>query len=150
MQYASTVTLSSKVMEGVRFTIARMSFGRRIELTRRIRELGRKLEYLEAGEDLKEKIEAGEDLKEKIEATLLTQEVERLYLEWGLRGIEGLEIDGRPATPETVIAEGPEELCREIVAAIRSESWKRPGAARGAPRRRGPGTGPSGRGRELR
>ncbi len=111
MQYASTVTLSSKVMEGVRFTIARMSFGRRIELTRRIRELGRKLEYLEAGEDL----------KEKIEATLLTQEVERLYLEWGLRGIEGLEIDGRPATPETVIAEGPEELCREIVAAIRSE-----------------------------
>ena len=111
MEYNSTVTLPSKVVKGVRFTITRMSFGRRIELTRRIRELGQKIEYLEAGEEL----------KEKIEATLLTQQVERLYLEWGLREIQGLEIDGKAATPETLIVDGPEELCREIVAAIRAE-----------------------------
>ena len=34
----------------MRYEIVRVSFGRRIELARRIREIGRKVEYLEAGE----------------------------------------------------------------------------------------------------
>ncbi len=111
MDYASTVTIQSKVSEGVTYTIARMSFGRRIELTRRIRELGRKVEFLEAGDDI----------REELEATLLASEVERLYLEWGLREIGGLQIDGEEATIEALISDGPEGLCKEIVIAIKSE-----------------------------
>ena len=111
MDYASTVTIESKVSEGVTYTIARMSFGRRIELTRRIRELGRKVEFLEAGDDI----------REKLEATLLAGEVERLYMEWGLREIGGLLIDGQEATIEALISDGPEGLCKEIVIAIKSE-----------------------------
>ena len=88
-----------------------MSFGRRVELTRRIRDLGKRIEFLEAGDDL----------KEKLEAAVLSHEIEKLYLEWGLRAVEGLEIDGRPATPQALIADGPEDLCQEIAAAIKGE-----------------------------
>ncbi|MCP5112753.1 MAG: hypothetical protein GY953_18155 [bacterium] len=105
------MTLDSETTQGVRFTIGRMSFGRRVELTRRIRELGRTIDFLEAGEDV----------QEKIEATLLANEVEQAYLEWGLKEIAGLQIDGAEATPELLVASGPEELCREIAAAIKVE-----------------------------
>jgi hypothetical protein len=40
---------------------------------------------------------------------------------WGLRKIEGLTVDGEPATVESAIARGPESLCREMVAAIKAE-----------------------------
>lgn len=111
MRYESTTTVQSKVSNGVSFTIARMSFGRRIELTRRIRELSGKVEFLDAGEDV----------REKIEASLLRNEIEKLYLEWGLREVHGLEIDGTPATVKSLIDAGPEELCNEITGAIKSE-----------------------------
>ena len=111
MEYESTITNESKVAEGVTFTLARMSFGRRIELTRGIRELARKIEFLEAGDDF----------KEKLEATLLASEVQRLYLQWGLKEVHGLRIDGQEATLETLVSDGPEELCNEIVSAIKSE-----------------------------
>ncbi len=35
--------------------------------------------------------------------------------------IEGLEIDGEPARPESVIERGPEALCQEILRAIHAE-----------------------------
>ena len=111
MEYESTVTRPSKTVDGVSFTISRMSFGRRIELTRRVRDLTRKVEFLQAGDDV----------REKVEASWLGVEVERLYLEWGLREISGLSIDGQPASVDKLIADGPEDLSREIVAAIRAE-----------------------------
>jgi hypothetical protein len=111
MRYESTITVTSKLAPDVSFTIERMSLGHRIELIRRIRELGQKIEFLDAGSDM----------KEKIEATLLANEVDRLYLQWGLREVQGLEIDGQPATPELLVSSGPEDLCREITAAIKSE-----------------------------
>lgn len=111
MEYHSTVTSESKCFPGVCFTIVRMSFGRRVELVRRIRELAGKVEFLEAGKD------AGE----KIEAALLASEIDRLYLLWGLVKIEGLDLDGQAATPETLVRAGPESLCREILAAVKGE-----------------------------
>jgi hypothetical protein len=98
-------------MPGVRFTIARMSFGRRIELARRIRDVGRRIEFLEA---------SGE-VREKLEAAVASAEIERVYLEWGLIGIEGLAIDGEPASVETMAERGPIALAREITEKIRAE-----------------------------
>ncbi|HML15627.1 MAG TPA: hypothetical protein VK419_01325 [Bryobacteraceae bacterium] len=89
----------------------RVSFGRRIELARRIREIGRKVEYLEAGNDA----------KEKLEATVLAAEVDRAYLEWGLTGVEGIEIDGAAATPERLIEAGPVDLAAEVLRRIKRE-----------------------------
>ena len=111
MEYASSVRHESKTMPGVTFTIARMSFGRRIELTKRIRDLARRIEFLEAGDDF----------REKIEASVLEREVERIYLEWGLKEINGLVIDGTEAGPRELIEDGPEELCQEIVSTIKAE-----------------------------
>ncbi len=76
--------------------IVRVSVGRRIELARKIREIGRKLEFFEASGDA----------REKLEAMVLSQEIDRAYLEWGLEAIEGLSIDGEAATPLSSIETG--------------------------------------------
>jgi hypothetical protein len=112
MNYDSCTTLASTARLGVSFSIRRMSLDRRAELTRRLQELFRRIEFLEAGTDP----------REGIEAALLATEVERVYLLWGLVEVRGLEVDGQPATPESLAAAGPEDLCREIVAAIKAES----------------------------
>jgi hypothetical protein len=110
-EWASRVWFDAEAMDGVRYEIVRVSFGRRIELARRIREIGRKMEYLEAGSDA----------REKLEATVLAAEIDRAYLEWGLVSIEGLEIDGAAATPENLVDHGPVDLAMEILGRIKSE-----------------------------
>ena len=109
--WESRIWFDAEAMDGVRYEIVRVSFGRRIELARRIREIGRKMEYLEAGNDA----------RETLEATVLAAEIDRAYLEWGLVAVEGLEIDGVAATPETLVDRGPVELAMEILGRIKSE-----------------------------
>lgn len=109
--WESRAWFESAAMDGIRYEIVRVSFGRRIELARRIREIGRKMEYLEAGSDA----------RETLEATVLAAEIDRAYLEWGLLSVEGLEIDGAAATPETLVDRGPVELAMEILGRIKSE-----------------------------
>ncbi len=111
MEYESTVTLASKVCEGVTFKIVRMSFGRRIHLMRQVRDLSSKIEYHRAGEKL----------HEHIESNLLRAEIDELYLRWGLKALSGLQLDGTPADTDSLIVSGPEELCKEITAAIKRE-----------------------------
>jgi len=111
VSYESAMSIESKVMPGVKFVINRISFGRRMELSRRVREITQKAEFLEAGSEVGEKIEAG----------ILAQEVDAMYLRWALAGVEGLEIDGDPATVEHLLDRGPEELAREIVTAIKEQ-----------------------------
>jgi hypothetical protein len=111
MQYESEKTIESRTAAGVKFTVARMSLGRRIELTRQMWELARKVECLEAGDDP----------REKLEAALLRSEIDRLYVKWGLVRVDGLTVDGQPATPETLIGSGPEDLCREVLEAVKAE-----------------------------
>jgi len=109
--YESVVWFDALARPGVRCGIARVSFGRRIELARRIREVGRKAEYLNA---------SGE-AKDKLEAAVLAAEIDRAYLDWGWIGVEGLEIDGVAATPASAIDAGPVELAVEVLARIKSE-----------------------------
>lgn len=111
MEYSSSLWFDAASCAGVRYKIARVSVGRRIELARRIREIGRKLEFFEASNDP----------REKLEAMVLTHEIDRGYVEWGLEAIEGLSIDGEAATPLTLIEKGPAELSAEILARIKSE-----------------------------
>lgn len=46
-------------------------------------------------------------------------EFEPALIRWALTSITGLEIDGAPATAETLIESGPEEIVSEIVSEIR-------------------------------
>jgi hypothetical protein len=112
VDYESVAVVDSKVRAGVRFEVARMSFGRRVELMRRVRELARRVEFLEAGESPGERMDAG----------LLRAEIDRMYILWGLVGVSGLRVDGVEATPETVIERGPEDLCGEALAAVRAQT----------------------------
>jgi hypothetical protein len=112
VSYESALAIESKAMPGVRFVINRISFGRRMELSRRVREITQKTEFLEAGSELDEKIEAG----------ILAQEVDAMYLRWALVAVHGLEIDGQAATTEQLLGQGPEELAREIVIAIKEQA----------------------------
>ena len=109
--YESVITLRSKLIPGGTFAIYRISFGRRMELSRRAREISIKAEFLEAGNQLQEKIEAG----------LLAQEVDAMYLTWGLVSIAGLTIDGEPATAANLLERGPDDLTKEIVGAIKEQ-----------------------------
>ena len=111
MEYASEKRIESKALPGVWFTIGRMSFGRRIELTQQVWELAGRVEHLAAGTDA----------RGKLEAALVAAEIDGVYLRWGLRKIEGLTVDGKQATTDLVVGQGPEALCREVVAAIKAE-----------------------------
>jgi hypothetical protein len=111
LHYESVVSIDSKGAPGVRFAIHRISFGRRMELSRRVREISRKAEFLEASTVL----------HEKIEANILAQEIDAMYLQWGLVSLDGLIIDGEPATAAYLLEKGPEDLAREIVGAIKEQ-----------------------------
>jgi hypothetical protein len=111
MDYTSYETIDSQLAPGVTYTVAKMSFGRRVDLTRRIREVALRKEFLDAGGTP----------DEKMQAALLASEIDRLYLLWGLKEVAGLELDGVPATPESLAASGPEELFREALAAVKSQ-----------------------------
>lgn len=111
MDYTSKLRKESAAFPGVWFEIRRVSLGRRIELSKQIRELSARISFAEAGTSF----------PEKLEASSLALEIERLYLQWGVESIEGLTIDGEPATVSAVIEKGPEDLYREMVAAVRHE-----------------------------
>lgn len=96
---------------GVRFAIARLTFGRRLDLARRIREIGRRAEFLAAGTEV----------RDKLESAVVGAEVDRAYLEWGLLAVEGLTIDGEAASPAAVVEKGPLELATEILGRVKAE-----------------------------
>src|SRR5947209_20013213 len=93
MTYGSSCWFDAESAAGVRYRIRRISVSRKIELARRVREIGRGVEFLEASGDA----------REQLEAAVLGGEIDRAYLEWGLEAVEGLTIDGEPGTPPLVI-----------------------------------------------
>lgn len=103
--------MRSEARPGVEFVVALMTFGRRIELMRRVRDLAARLEYFDAGRDA----------KNGMEASLLGAEIDRLYIRWGVEEIRGLTLDGVPASVEALLDAGPEELFFEALAAVKAE-----------------------------
>lgn len=111
VEWSTKKVVESTALKGVHFTLARMTFGRRIELMRRVRDLAARLEYFEAGCDT----------KNGMEASLLGAEIDRLYVRWGVEGIRGLDLDHAPATVESLIENGPEDLFNEMLDAVKAE-----------------------------
>jgi hypothetical protein len=112
MTYESVAVIASEVAPGVTFTILKMSYGRRSELMRRISELARRHEFLDASDRL----------DDRMQAALLESEINLTYLRWGLQSIAGLTVDGANATPELLAEKGPEDLFREALTAVRSQA----------------------------
>jgi hypothetical protein len=108
--YKSSLNIDSRVLPGVTYVVERMSFGRRLELMRTVRDAAIKLEFHAAAGD-----------SDKMKASVLSAEVDRIYVRWGLRQVIGLMIDDQPATPEMLAMDGPEELFLEALAAVKRE-----------------------------
>lgn len=111
ISWDSHKTVASEEMAGVAFVISRMTFGRRLELMKGVRDLAARIEYFDAGRDE----------KNRMEASLLGAEMDKLYLAWGLGEVRGLTLDGITATPESLVERGPEALVQEALAAIKAE-----------------------------
>jgi|SRR5581483_7676342 len=109
-QYRSLVWHESKSFEGVRYAIRRLSLLQRMDLTRQLRELMLRYEFLKAG-----------DASDELQATLAELEVQKLYVQWAVAEIAGLTIDGEAATTPILIEKGPENLINEMVGAIRHQ-----------------------------
>ncbi len=105
------MVIASEAMPGVELVIARMTFGRRLELMKRVRDLAARIEYFEAGRDE----------KNRMEASMLGAQMDKVYLAWGLEDVRGLVVDGEQATPEMLVERGPEALVHEALAAIKAE-----------------------------
>ena len=88
-----------------------MSFGRRLILLEQVRDLAKRQEFHAAGPELLDRLEA---LKESLS-------IDRAYWKWGFESIDGLTIDGLPATAETLWDFGPEALLKEILSSIKDE-----------------------------
>lgn len=88
-----------------------MSLGRRIQLAEAIRDLAQELECHQANDSP----------KEQVDSAVLSARIDQIYLHWGLLTVSGLTIDGQSATAETLFADGPEPLLREIVDRIKAE-----------------------------
>jgi hypothetical protein len=132
VNFVTTVKVESTVFPGVSFTLNKMSEARRAQLrlmiaepTSRIRNLLREMGNLEEKypnaetsprpEDVTNELLALSDKMEQISS----DEINPKWLKWGLKSIEGLDIDGVPATPETLLSDGPPALFMEIVSEIK-------------------------------
>jgi len=108
MHYNSTIQYESSTIPGVRFTLWRLSFGKRLELLRRVHGLAAKQEFFTASQTV----------ESQYGAAILEQEVQQVYLQCCLVQVEGMLIDGEPASTEILIHRGPESLVEEITSAI--------------------------------
>ena len=108
--YSSLIWRESVTFVGVRFATRRTSLAQKIELTRQVRELTLRNDFLRGG-----------DTADQLQAALGDLLSRRLFVEWGLAQIDGLTIDGTQATPELLIQKGPDELTEEIANAIISD-----------------------------
>jgi hypothetical protein len=105
--YQSLLWLESELFPGVEFSIRKISLAQRIKLSSRVRELTLKNEFLRAGEPANQ-----------LEAAITDLLVEKLYVEWAVAHLKGLQIDGEPASVDLLIERGPEALIREMAEAI--------------------------------
>lgn len=130
-QYASSFEVPSKAIEGVSFSLRKMSEARRIDFRLRTAEAQAKLRALtmeatslqaQARTDSSPAlIDRIEDVSERITA-VVSGEINPAYVRWGLKSISGIEIDGEPATVESLIDAGPSDLFAEICGIIQASS----------------------------
>jgi hypothetical protein len=107
IDHSSICWHESSSIPGVRFAVRRMSLQQRMDLTRRIRELTVRDEFLRSGSP-----------SEQLNAAENELAVRKALIGWGLANVARLSLDGEPATAESIIEKAPEEFANEIVTAI--------------------------------
>ncbi len=126
-KYDTTNRKESEILLGVSFLIRRMTEGRRIELRKKLGPTNAKIRELlrEQGKLL----EAPDDAQDHNRILELQDEFDGLMLEtvnpttllWGVKQIEGLEVDGKILTLEDW-QEWPSALFKEILNSVNAEA----------------------------
>jgi len=110
--YESAVWRESQHWPGVRFQVLRMSLMRRHRLMQELKALAPEEAFHRAHGQVASDISAAE----------LQARIDEEVIRTALLKIEGLSIDGKAATVESLIESGPESLAREVAEAIAEES----------------------------
>lgn len=110
VEYSSVRWCESHTLPGVRFAIRRISLQQRMELTKKIREVSLRDEFLKAGSP-----------SDQLNASENELEVRKILIYWGLSSVARLSLDGEPATAAGVIEKAPEAFANEVVTAIWAE-----------------------------
>ena len=110
VQCADVIWMQSKTVPGVSFAVRRVSLGERIALAAKVRESLHKHDFLIAGESV-----------DRLDAGLTGLLVKAAYVEWGLKQVKGLKLNGKKASVTDAVRDGPEALVDEILAAIKAE-----------------------------
>src|SRR5579871_161518 len=113
MNYTSTIDVESQAIPGVQYRLRRVSFQRRVNLARTLRDHLEALSRLAILEDTAERA---------AQTALISAEMDAIQLRWALDSIQGLEIDGALATVDSLIEAGPESLVAETLAVVRRET----------------------------
>jgi hypothetical protein len=109
--YESTIRSTSRIMPGVTFEVRRVSYGGRLELLKRVRELAaRQAFHL-----------SSEGAVERLDAEIAGREIRLKMIRWGLVRVDGLLIDGEAPAVDALIEYGPEGLVAEIAAAVEGQ-----------------------------
>jgi len=80
---------------------------------RHLRELSARLEL--------ERAENSEPAQ--LSAAITEAEMRRMYIEWGLKQVENLSVDGVPVSVDTLLSAGPEALCAEVADRVRDQCF---------------------------
>lgn len=99
IDYSSIRWHESSTMPGVRFSIRRISLQQRMDLTRRIRELSVRDEFLRSGSP-----------SEQLNAAENELAVRKTLIDWGLANVARLSLDGEPATAKALLKRRPKNL----------------------------------------
>ena len=91
------------------YRISKMSMGRRVELTRRIKELMKRLDFAAAGTGT----------ADQLDAAVLAGEMDKLYWDFALESIDGILMNGDAMSPSLQFDLGPEDLSKEILTRIK-------------------------------
>lgn len=110
VDWSSVRWFESRTIPSVRFAIRRISLQQRMDLTRKIRELSLRDEFLKSGSS-----------SDQLNAAENELAVRKVLIGWGLSRVVHLSLDGEPATAESIIERGPEGLANEIATAVQAE-----------------------------
>lgn len=112
-QYENAVWHASRTRPGVRYQVLRMSLLRRHRLLLELKDLAAEQRFHAVQEGVASELAAAE----------LRGRIDEKAIRAALVQIEGLSIGGEPATVESLLESGPEDLAYEIAAAIADESF---------------------------
>lgn len=110
MEHSTYFDYASVNCPGVSCRIRKITFQRRLMLLREIRELARQYEFTAAGETV----------QQKYESAVIQQEINKHYWQNFVIAVDGLTIDGAPATTESVWSDGPDGLVQEVLQVVTS------------------------------